>query len=48
MEEHRLKVFKNRVLRRICGHKRRKWKEAREDCIMRSFITCTIYQMLFR
>jgi hypothetical protein len=24
----------------------RKWWEAREDCIMRSFITCTLHQIL--
>jgi hypothetical protein len=24
----------------------RKWQEAREDCIMRNFITCTLHQML--
>jgi hypothetical protein len=33
--EHRLRVFGNRVLRRIFGPKR----EAGEDCTMRSFIT---------
>jgi hypothetical protein len=38
-EEHRLKVFENRVLRRIYL-RRRKWQEAGEDCIMRSFVTC--------
>jgi hypothetical protein len=24
----------------------RKWQEAGEDCIMRSFITCTLHQIL--
>jgi hypothetical protein len=24
----------------------RKWREAGEDCIMRSFITCTLHQIL--
>jgi hypothetical protein len=43
-EEHRLRVFENRVLMRISGHKR----EAGEDCIMRSFITCMLQQILFR
>jgi hypothetical protein len=33
-------MFLNRVLRRIFVPKR-KWWEAREDCIMKSFITCT-------
>jgi hypothetical protein len=27
--------------------RRRKWQEAGEDCIMRSFITSTLYQTLF-
>jgi hypothetical protein len=41
-EEHmsRLRVFENRVLRRIFG------REAGEDCIMRSFITCRLHQIL--
>jgi hypothetical protein len=25
----------------------RKWQEAEEDCIMRSFMTCTLHQILF-
>jgi hypothetical protein len=37
-EEHRLRVFENRVLRRIFGPDR-KWREAGEDCIIRNFIT---------
>jgi hypothetical protein len=39
-------VFENRVLRRIFGPKR-KWQEA-GDCIMRSFITCTLHQVLLK
>jgi hypothetical protein len=35
-EEYRLRVFENRVLRRIFGQKR---DEVTENCIMRSFIT---------
>jgi hypothetical protein len=35
-------MFENRVLRRMFGPKR----EAGEDCIMRSFITCTLHQIL--
>jgi hypothetical protein len=38
-----LKVFENRVLRRVFGPEREKWREAEEDCIMRSFITCTLH-----
>jgi len=34
-EVHRLRVFENR-----------KWWEAREDCIMRSFITCMLHAIL--
>jgi hypothetical protein len=30
-EEHRLRVFENRVLRGIFGLKRRTWQKARED-----------------
>jgi hypothetical protein len=41
-EEHRLRVSENRMLRRIFGPKR-KWRKAGEDCIMRSFITCTLH-----
>jgi hypothetical protein len=38
--DHRLRVFENRVLRRIFGPKREEVAEAGKDCIMRSFITC--------
>jgi hypothetical protein len=44
-EYHRLRVFENRVLRRIFECKR-KWREAGEVCIIRSFITCTLHQIL--
>jgi hypothetical protein len=37
-EEHRLRAFQNRVLRRIFGLKRR---ETGENFIMMNFITCT-------
>jgi hypothetical protein len=36
-EEHVLRVFENRVLRR-------KWRETGENFIMWSFITCTLHQ----
>jgi hypothetical protein len=39
-------VFGNRILRRIFGLKRKKWWEAGEDFIMRSFITCTLHPIL--
>jgi hypothetical protein len=35
-------VFENRVLRRVLDLRGRKWREAGEDWIMRSFITCTL------
>jgi len=44
--EHRLKVFENRVLRRRRKEGRRKWWEAEEYCIMRSFITCSLHKIL--
>jgi hypothetical protein len=44
-EEHRLRVFENRVLRRIFGPKGMKRQEVGENCIMRSFITCTLLQV---
>jgi hypothetical protein len=40
-EEHRLRVFENRVLRRIFGPKREEVVGDTKDCIMRSCITCT-------
>jgi hypothetical protein len=41
-EEHRLKVFENRVLRRIFGPKRDEMTESGESCITRSFMICTL------
>jgi hypothetical protein len=46
-KESRLRVFENRVLRRIFGPKRNEVRGAGEDCIMRSFVICTYHQMLF-
>jgi hypothetical protein len=41
-DKHRLRAFENMVLRRIFGPKRNvKWWEFGENCIMRSFITCS-------
>jgi hypothetical protein len=37
---HGLRISENRVLRRILRPKRGKRREAGENCIMRSFITC--------
>jgi len=44
-EEHRMKVFENRMLKRILGPKRE--EVVGEDCIMRSFMTYTLHQILF-
>jgi hypothetical protein len=41
-------VFENRVLRRIFGPKAEEVGVAREDCIMRSFITYMLHQILLR
>jgi hypothetical protein len=43
-EEHRLRVFENRVLR-IFGPKRDEVREVGENYIMRSFITCTPHKV---
>jgi hypothetical protein len=42
-EEHSLRMFENRVLRRIFGPKR---EEVVGGCIMRNFIICTLHQIL--
>jgi len=44
----RLKEFENRVLMKIFVPKSEKLREAEEDCIIRSFITCTLQQLLLR
>jgi hypothetical protein len=43
-EEHRLRVFENRVLR-IFGPKGRKTDHG-ENCIMMSFMTCILHRIL--
>jgi hypothetical protein len=45
-EEHILRVFKNRVLRRIFGPKRNEITEAYRSCTMGRFIICTHHQIL--
>jgi hypothetical protein len=51
-KEHRMRVSEKRMLRGIFvlknnnNNKKKKCQEAGEDCIMRSFITCTLHQML--
>jgi hypothetical protein len=44
-EVHRLRMFQNRVLRKIFGPKSRK-TDLGENCIMVKFIVCIFYQML--
>jgi hypothetical protein len=44
-EEHRLRVFENRVLREIFVSKRNEVTGGWKDLIMRSFIACTLLQV---
>jgi hypothetical protein len=46
-ERHGLRVSENRLLRRIFGPKKKKWREVGEDYIMRSFITYTLQQCCY-
>jgi hypothetical protein len=43
-EEHRLRVFENRVLRRIFGPERKTYRG--ENCIMMNFIACILHRIL--
>jgi hypothetical protein len=46
-EEHKLRVFENRVLRRIFGSKRDKITVVvAGDCIMRSFMVRTFHEII--
>jgi hypothetical protein len=44
-EEHRLRVFENRVLRRIFRPKRDEVTESGENCITKNFVICTLRQV---
>jgi hypothetical protein len=44
-EEFRLRVFKNRVLRRVFGSERDEVTRGGENCITRSFMICTLLQV---
>jgi hypothetical protein len=46
-KERRLRVFENRVLRRIFGPKREKVRCTVENCIVRSFMIDTHHQIFF-
>jgi hypothetical protein len=43
--EHRLRVFENRVLKRIYGLKRDEVTGEGKNCITRSFMICTLRQV---
>jgi hypothetical protein len=45
-EEYRLRVFEDRVLRRICGPKRDEVTGNGESCTVGSFIICTHHQII--
>jgi len=47
MEERRLRVFENRVLRRIFGHKRVEMTREWRNYIMRSLMICVPHSILF-
>jgi hypothetical protein len=44
-EEHRLRVFEKRVLRKITGPKGMKGQEGGENYITRSCVICTLHQV---
>jgi hypothetical protein len=44
-EEHRLRVFENRVLRRIFGSKRDEVAGGWRNCVRRRFVVCTLRQV---
>jgi hypothetical protein len=46
-EKRRLRVFENRVLRRIFGPKREEVIRSGENYIMRSLMICAPYRILF-
>jgi hypothetical protein len=46
MEEHILRVFEFRMLRKILGDGRQKVTEAGENCIMRGFTIFSLHQIL--
>ena len=46
-EEHRPRVFENRVLREIFGPEREEVTGSGENYITKSFMVCTAHQILF-
>jgi hypothetical protein len=45
-EKHGLRTFEKKVLRKNLDVRGRKRQEAGEDCIMKSFVTCNLHQIL--
>jgi hypothetical protein len=45
-EEYWLRIFENRVRRRIFGSTREGWQEGGEYCIIKNLISCTLHQIL--
>jgi hypothetical protein len=45
-EQHRLRVFENRVLREVFGAKRDEVTGSGENYIMRNFMVCFPHQLL--
>jgi hypothetical protein len=49
LKEHTLRVSANRMLRKTYFELREmNWKKAGEDCIRRSYRTCTLHQIILR
>jgi hypothetical protein len=46
-EEHRQRVFENRVLKRVFGSKRDEVTGSGENYISRSIMICTLHPMFF-
>jgi len=42
-DEHKLRVFENRVLRKLCGSKAEEVAGNGGECVLRSFINCTVH-----
>ena len=46
-KEHKLRMFENRVLRKILGSKKDEGTEGGEGYITRTFMICTAHRILF-
>ena len=47
MEEHRLRVFENRVLRKLFGPRETRDQGSKDGYVTRSFMICTPHQISF-